>query len=106
MRAFERLWAHWPPRLLIASPDLLPPGADAHPLRSPERPLRPREYGLRAPGMREPVRVTTDPAYYAEHTESVELWSPGSPLFTPPDIPTADEEQFPDGAPLAALLDE
>ena len=44
-----------------------------------------REYGLRAPGMTDSVRVTTDPAYHAEYADSVEFWSPGNPLFQPPD---------------------
>jgi hypothetical protein len=45
-----------------------------------------------------PVRVTTDPEYYEQHAESVELWSPGSPLF--PDMAeegtdeNADRESF------------
>lgn len=34
--------------------------------------------------MREAVRVTTDPLFFETHAESTELWSPGSPLFTPP----------------------
>jgi len=54
--------------------DLLPPGTVV-------RGLAPREYGLRAPGMNAELRVTTDAAYFEEHPESVELWSPGSPLF-------------------------
>ena len=64
---------------VIASPDLMPQGTDI-------RPMGRREYSLLAPGMAEAVRATTDPAYYEEHPESVELWSPGSPLFKPPDF--------------------
>ena len=64
-----------------------------------------REYGLRAPGMREAVRVTTDPAYYEEHAESVELWSPGSPLFRPPELPGAVDAPAAPGATLRDLLD-
>ena len=45
------------------------------------RPLGTREYALRAPGMVEDVRVTTDTEYYEEHAESVELWSLGNPVF-------------------------
>ena len=63
---------------VIRSPDLMPPGTEV-------RPLAPREYGLLAPGMGERLRVTTDPAWYEEHAESVELWSPGNPLFNPPE---------------------
>ena len=53
---------------VIASPDLMPQGTQTQQLGH-------REYGLLAPGMTEPVRATTDPAYYEEHSESVELWS-------------------------------
>ena len=63
---------------VIASPALMTQGTQV-------RPLGAREYALRAPGMDQEVRVTTDPDYYEEHAESVELWSPGNPTFTPPD---------------------
>ena len=83
---------------IIASPGLMPPGTDVDPMGR-------REYGLLAPGMRERLRVTTDPAYYEEHAESVELWSPGNPLFKPPDLlPQGDEVPF-DGK-LKEILDE
>ncbi len=59
---------------VIASPTLMAPGAQV-------RSLGVREYGLRLPGMAEELRVTTDPEYYEEHAQSVELWSPGNPLF-------------------------
>ena len=49
-----------------------------------------REYGLLAPGMTERLRVTTDPEYFEEHAESLELWSPGNPLFTPPEVHNAN----------------
>ena len=64
---------------VIAAPRLLPPGVEA-------RRLGRREYALRAPGMKESLRVTTDPAYYEQHAESVELWSPGNPLFQAPEF--------------------
>ena len=84
---------------VLASPDLMPPGAHIQPLRS-------REYGLLAPGMTESVRVTTDPDYYEQHSESVELWSPGNPLFTPPDfVADSGEDEFPPDATLTDLLD-
>ena len=69
---------------VLGSPGLMPPGADV-------QPLAPREYGLLAPGMGERLRVTTDPAYYEEHAESVELWSPGNPLFSAPEFVTASD---------------
>ena len=82
---------------VIRSPDLMPPGTDV-------RPLAPREYGLLAPGMRERLRVTTDPAWYEEHAESVELWSPGNPLFQAPELLTANEE-MPEKKVLADFLE-
>ena len=70
---------------VIREPDLMPAGTTV-------QPLGPREYGLLAPGMAEPVRVTTDAAYYEENSESVELWSPGNPYFTAPEmLPTHEE---------------
>ena len=69
---------------VIGTPGLMPPGTDV-------RPLDPLEYGLLAPGMGERLRVTTDPAYYESHAESVELWSPGNPLFNAPEVLTASE---------------
>ena len=84
---------------VIATPDLMPPGTDVQPLGH-------REYGLLAPGMSERLRVTTNPAYYEEHSDSVELWSPGNPLFTPPEfVPEAKEDQFPQGTTLKRLLE-
>ena len=56
------------------------------------QPLGQREYSLLAPGMAAPVRVTTDAAYYEENAESVELWSPGNPFFTAPEMLPDDEE--------------
>ena len=84
---------------VISSPDLMPPGTDIQPLGR-------REYGLLVPGMRERLRVTTNPNYYEEHAESVELWSPGNPLFTPPEF-TAEvkDDEFP-AETLKELLDE
>ena len=64
---------------VIGSPGLMPPGTDIQPLGR-------REYGLLAPGMAEHLRVTTDPAYFEEHADSLELWSPGNPLFKVPDL--------------------
>ena len=84
---------------VIASSDLMPPGTDIQPLGR-------REYGLLAPGMGERLRVTTDPAYYEEHSESVELWSPGNPLFQAPEfVEAAKEDDFPHGTTLKGLLE-
>ena len=82
---------------VIAAPDLMPPGWDV-------QPLAPREYGLIGPGMAERVRVTTDPAFFEENADSVELWSPGSPLFAPPEFP-APAEALPPVDALKELLE-
>ena len=70
---------------IIRSSDIMPPGTDV-------RPMGHREYGLSAPGMTERLRVTTDPEYFEEHAESLELWSPGNPLFIPPEFVTRADE--------------
>jgi len=63
-----------------------------------------REYSYLGPGMSQPVRITTDPDYYEEHTESVELWSPGSPAFPAPEI-VADAQDLSPDCSVAKLLD-
>ena len=84
---------------VIASAELMPPGTDIQPLGR-------REYGLLAPGMDERLRVTTDPGYYEEHSESVELWSPGNPLFKAPEfVQEAKDDDFPQGKTLKGLLE-
>ena len=82
---------------IIGSSDLMPPGTDI-------QPLAPREYGLLAPGMTEHLRVTTDPEYFEEHAESLELWSPGNPLFNPPEFVTSADE-WETGKTLKDLLE-
>ena len=83
---------------VIGAEDLMPQGTQV-------RPLGAREYALRAPGMTSELRVTTDSDYYEEHTESVEFWSPGNPLFNPPETLHAPSETA--GAQqLAKLLDQ
>ena len=82
---------------VIESPDLMPPGCDV-------RPMANREYGLLAPGMTEPLRVTTDPRYFEEHAESMELWSPGNALFIPPESEGRTDEP-PGAGTLKEILD-
>ena len=82
---------------ILRSPELMPPGTEV-------KPLGRREYALQAPGMPEPLRVTTDPAYYEQHAGSVELWSPGNPLFRPPEFAAAARTDFAEGPTLRALL--
>lgn len=63
-----------------------------------------REYSYLAPGMSQPVRITTDPEFYQEHTESVELWSAGNPIFPTPEV-VADVHDLPHGCSVGKLLD-
>jgi len=48
------------------------------------KPMGLLQYSYQAPGMDKPLRITTDKNFYAEHSESLELWSPGNPLFPEP----------------------
>jgi hypothetical protein len=63
---------------VIQRPDLLPPGVEV-------KSLGHGEYRYSMPGMKHPLRVTTNPEFFDEHAGSTELWSPGSPLFPTPD---------------------
>ena len=83
---------------VISRPDLMPPGVEI-------RPMGTREYGLMAPGMKEALRVTTDPEYYEEHSESLELWSPGNPLFEMPEDVGEEGDTCPEAAEPASLGD-
>ena len=82
---------------IIGSSDLMPPGVEIQPMGR-------REYGLLAPGMSKPLRITTSPEYFEEHAESVELWSPGNPLFVPPEF-SATQEEAPSEKTLKEILD-
>ncbi len=59
---------------LLRQPRLLPPGDEVNKAGV-------KDFAYLRPGMHAPVRVTTDPGYFEEHAESVELWSPGAPIF-------------------------
>ena len=83
---------------VISVQDLMPQGTQV-------RALGAREYALRAPGMREELRVTTDPDFYEEHTENAEFWSPGNPLFTAPENLEAWSEARPERL-LAEVLEQ
>ncbi len=69
---------------VIRTPELMPGNVRV-------QPLRPREYSLWTPGAKDPVRVTTEPRYYEEHADSMELWSPGNPVFQPPELEAGEE---------------
>ncbi len=81
---------------IIRDPQLMPPDTEV-------RPLGEREYSLLASGMQEAIRVTTDPDYYQQNSESVELWSPGNPFF--PCVETLQDSDLPAGLTLKELLD-
>ena len=59
---------------VIGKSTLLPPGIEIET-------MGPREFKLRAPGMKDWIRVSTNPAYYEQHADAMELWSPGNPTF-------------------------
>ena len=82
---------------VIGSSDIMPQATDI-------QFMKPREYGLLAPGMTERLRVTTDPQYFEENAESLELWSPGNPLFSPPEFATRGD-QPPADKTLKDILD-
>ncbi len=83
-------------RILAAAERLMPPGYEV------ER-LPPHGYKLRKPGG-EWARVTTDVGFFEEHSDSVELWSPGNPLFPEPAIPEGLEPER--RRTLREILDE
>jgi len=83
---------------VVALSTLMAPGIEVQPMGH-------REYGLLAPGMSEPLRVTTDPEYYEAHAESLELWSPGNPLFVAPEF-TATVEETASDQTLKDILDD
>lgn len=59
---------------ILTQPELLPPGCGA-------RKIGPRDFAWTQPGLKQELRVTCNSAYYDDHSENCELWSPGSPLF-------------------------
>ena len=81
---------------VIRDPDLMPPEVQVQPMGR-------REYGLLVPRMKEAIRITTDPEYYEENSESVELWSPGNPFFQIPEL--HQDTEFPAGTTLNDLLE-
>lgn len=83
---------------VISQPALLPPGLEA-------APLGPREFRFRQPGLGREVRVSTDPVYYEQHADTVELWSPGNPTFPAGPASAHDDAPVTDRT-LADLLDK
>ena len=69
---------------ILQNQHLLPPELEVERLSS-------NEFKFQMPGMKRAIRITTDPEYYENHSESVELWSPGSDTF--PDYEGAASEE-------------
>jgi hypothetical protein len=83
---------------VISAAALRPPGVEVSPMGI-------REYRFRRPGLGPDVRMSTDPAYYEENADTVELWSPGNPTFPMAQGEVADGEDH-GMTTLAALLPE
>ena len=66
--------------------------ADSLPAALVVKKLQNGEYAYQAPGMANPVRITTRPDYFDEHSDSLELWSPGSPTFPMPEAEAQQQE--------------
>ena len=84
--------------LVIRTNGVLPPGVEVQPMGT-------REYSYLAPGMPERLRVTTDAAYYEQHSDSVELWSPGNTLFPTVEIATETNPSLSDLSIRQILVD-
>lgn len=69
-------------RQILRQPQLMPPGDEVASLGA-------KDFSYRRPGMEESIRVTTDPEFFEQHADSVELWSPGMPVF--PDMNNLEE---------------
>ena len=76
--------------------------ADSLPAGLVVKKLQNGEYAYQAPGMANPVRITTRPDYFDEHSDSLELWSPGSPFFPAPEAEAMPEELT--GISISSLL--
>ncbi len=83
---------------VIRRPDVMPAATTV-------RLLGEREYAYHAPGSRAELRVTTDSRFFEEHADSLELWSPGSPVFPNVDR-LADEAEGSADRPAVTSLAE
>ncbi len=80
------------PKLTLADLDLVLQRTDALPPGVIVNKFQNGEYAYQAPGMDEPVRITTRPDYFDDHSDSLELWSPGSPAFPETDATASQDE--------------
>lgn len=68
-----------PPRTMAYLEDVIENGLV--PPHTQMRRIQKSEFGLANASLPEEIRITTDPDYYAEHSDSVEFWSPGGVVF-------------------------
>jgi hypothetical protein len=82
--------------LLLGHTEALPPGVSV-------RRLDRRQWAFTAPGLPRELRISTAPDFVEENPDDVELWSPGNPLFMPPEV-VAEASELPPGARLDGIL--
>ncbi len=82
---------------IITSDNLMPPEIDVQTSGM-------RQYNLLLPNKKKRIRVTTDPSVFEKHVDSMELWSPGNPVFTAPNC-MYDVELDPSQETLKDILD-
>ena len=75
-----------PPKFTLPDLDLILQRADSLPPGIQIKKLQNGEYAYQAPGMAEPVRIPTHHDYFDDHSDSLELWSPGGPSFPAPEV--------------------
>jgi SNF2 family DNA or RNA helicase len=80
------------PKLTLQDLDMVLQRADLLPAGLVVKKLQNGEYAYQAPGMANPVRITTRRNYFDEHSDSLELWSPGSPSFPMPEPEAIQQE--------------
>jgi ERCC4-related helicase len=80
------------PKLTLPDLDMVLQRTDSLPAGLMVKKLQNGEYAYQAPGMANPVRITTRPDYFDEHSDSLELWSPGSPFFPMPEAEAMQQE--------------
>jgi superfamily II DNA or RNA helicase len=80
------------PKLTLPDLDLVLQRTDSLPASLVVKKLQKGEYAYQAPGMAHSVRITTRADYFDEHSDSLELWSPGSPSFPIPEAEATQQE--------------
>jgi hypothetical protein len=90
------------PKLTLHDLDMVLQRADTLPAALVVKKLQDGEYAYKAPGMANPVRITTRPDYFDEHSDSLELWSPGSRSFPIPEAEAIERELA--GISISTLL--